>query len=70
MIIRFFVLLVGFGLAVIGGISMIAFLNLLTAGYSFVYYLKFIGMRVELHLFIIGLVMIIISIYGPSSRRN
>ncbi|MFN7253150.1 MAG: hypothetical protein ACK4M9_20605 [Anaerobacillus sp.] len=69
MIFRFFLLLIGFGLAVTGGISIIAYLNYVTAGYTFIYYLKFIGLRVEFHLFLIGIIMIIVSIYTPFSKR-
>jgi hypothetical protein len=69
MIFRFFLLLIGFGLAVSGGISIIAYLNYVTAGYTFIYYLKFIGLRVEFHLFLIGIIMIISSIYTPFSKR-
>lgn len=70
MIFRFFLLFVGFGLSVIGGISIIAYLNLVTAGYSFIDYLKFIVIRVEFHLFIIGFIMIAVSIYIPISRKE
>lgn len=69
MIFRFFLLLVGFGLAVMGGISIIAYLNLVTAGYSFIYYLRFIIARVEFHLFIIGFIMIFLSTYLPLSKK-
>ncbi len=69
MIFRFFILLIGFGLAVSGGVSMIAYLNLITAGYSFVYYLQFIALRIEFHLFLVGFIMILLSIYTPSSKR-
>lgn len=69
MIFRFFILLIGFGLAVSGGVSIIAYLNYVTAGYTFVYYLKFIAVRVEFHLFLIGLIMIVVSIYTPNSKR-
>lgn len=69
MIFRFFTLLIGFGLAVSGGVSIIAYLNYITAGYTFVYYLKFIALRVEFHLFLVGFLMIVISIYTPFSRR-
>lgn len=68
MIFRFFILLVGFGLASIGGVSIIAYLNLITAGYTFIYYLQFIVLRVEFHLFLIGFIMILISIYFPSKK--
>ncbi|RXI98251.1 hypothetical protein DS745_18115 [Anaerobacillus alkaliphilus] len=69
MIFRLFLLLVGFGFAVSGGISMIAYLNYVTAGYTFLYYLKFISYRVEFHLFLIGFILIVISIYIPASKR-
>lgn len=69
MIFRFFILLIGFGLAVAGGVSLIAYLNLITAGYSFIYYLKFIGLRIEFHLLLVGILMIFLSIYSPFTRK-
>ncbi|MFS0865586.1 hypothetical protein [Fredinandcohnia sp. 179-A 10B2 NHS] len=67
---RAFVFLIGFGLAVSGGISTIAYLNLLTTGYSFIEYLTFISGRVECYLFIVGMAMSWISIYYPNNHSN
>ncbi|WP_306453935.1 hypothetical protein [Bacillus sp. FJAT-45350] len=67
---RFFILLIGFGLAVAGGVSILAYLNLLAAGYDFKTYFKFIIYRVELYLFIIGALLITASIYLPNNRKK
>ncbi|MFS0824160.1 hypothetical protein ABC371_21250 [Bacillus sp. 1P02SD] len=64
--VRAFFFLVGFGLAVCGGISTIAYLNLTTTGLSFLEYLQYISQRIECYLVVVGLVMIWISIYFPA----
>lgn len=69
MIFRFFLLLIGFGLTVMGGISIIAYLNLITAGYTIIYYFQFIIQRIEFHLFIIGFIFIFLSLYIPAGKR-
>ncbi|WP_408010701.1 hypothetical protein ACJROX_10455 [Pseudalkalibacillus sp. A8] len=71
MIFRLFLLLLGFSFAVSGGVSLIAFLNLITTGHGFVNYFYFILTRVESILFILGLVLVWGSIYLPSlNNRN
>ncbi|WLD95368.1 hypothetical protein MOJ78_08490 [Alkalihalobacillus sp. AL-G] len=67
---RMFILLIGFSLSVAGGVSLIAFLNLISAGHGFVKYLLFISTRSEFYIFLIGLAFIWGSIYIPSFRRN
>ncbi|MCD8502594.1 MAG: hypothetical protein LRY71_14185 [Bacillaceae bacterium] len=57
MIFRFCLLLIGFGLAVVGGISLLAYLNLFAAGYNLLYYLKFILHTLEFYFFLIGLLI-------------
>lgn len=69
MIMRIFLLLTGFGLAVLGGISTIAYLNLLTTGYTALDYLHFIKGRVECYLFLIGMLIICLSIYYPGKEE-
>ncbi|OCA84544.1 hypothetical protein A8F94_16235 [Bacillus sp. FJAT-27225] len=59
-------LLIGFGIAVSGGISVIAYLNLLAAGYTYEEYLSFIMYRPECYLLPIGISIITISIFWPS----
>lgn len=70
MLFRFFFLLVGFGLAVAGGVSIMAYLNLLTAGHDFSGYIKFILHRVEFYLILIGLVLVVSSLVTPNSKKR
>ncbi|GAE31243.1 hypothetical protein [Halalkalibacter hemicellulosilyticus] len=68
--IRLFFLILGFVFAVIGGISLVAYLNLLTTGYEFSMYVSFIIRRVELYVFLIGLILILLSITYEISWRK
>lgn len=54
--------LVGFGLAVAGGVTIIAYMNFLPAGISWTEYFLFISTRLECYLLPIGLFFIFISI--------
>lgn len=58
---KLFFFFIGFILSVFGFTYIIAYLNLLTFGYSFIEYLKFIVTRYECILSIVGVVMIFIS---------
>jgi hypothetical protein len=60
-----FFLFVGFGIAVAGGVSIIAFLNLMTTGQGFHQYIDFISQRVETYLFVGGIALMWLSIYFP-----
>ena len=60
--IRILFFLVGFGFTIIGSIYLISYLNLLTIGYNFFFFFKFITRRLECYYFIIGMVIILISI--------
>lgn len=55
--------LIGFGLAVSGGVSLIAYLNLLPTGISWLEYLLFIRGRIECYFLPIGLLLMLITIY-------
>jgi len=65
MIYRIILLTIGFGIAVSGGISTIAYLNMITVGHEFHQYLSFISKRIECYLLPIGIGIIWISIYWP-----
>ena len=58
---KLFFFFIGFILSVFGFTYIIAYLNLLTFGYSFIEYLKFIVTRYECILSIVGVIMIFIS---------
>ncbi len=70
MIIRLFLFLLGFGLAVAGGVTVIAYLNVMAMGLSFLDYLLYISNRMECYLLIVGIILITISIYIPLNRKN
>ncbi len=59
---RIFFFLMGFGLMVIGFTYIITYMNLMSMGYSFIEYLKFICSRIECLFSIIGLLMVSIII--------
>lgn len=59
---KIFIFLLGFGLTVIGCIYIISYLNILTLGYNFWYYVKFIFRRIECLYAFIGLFIIFYSI--------
>jgi hypothetical protein len=69
---RAFLFLVGFGLAVSGGITTIAYLNLTTTGFTFIEFLLFISKKIECYLIVVGLAMVWISIFFPfkSSKKD
>ena len=60
---RLFLFLFGFGLTIIGIIYIILYLNLLTIGYNFSFYVNFIIKRIECWYSFIGLIVMFISIY-------
>ncbi len=68
MIFRFFLLMVGFGLAVISGVTLIAYLNLITTGHGVHTYLKFILRQPDPYIFLMGLILITCSLCLPSKR--
>ncbi|EKN63381.1 hypothetical protein P9E76_16625 [Schinkia azotoformans] len=70
MIFRLFLFLLGFGLAVVGGVTVIAYLNVMAMGLSFLEYLLYISTRMECYLLMIGIMLITISIYIPLNEKN
>ncbi|HEY4553011.1 MAG TPA: hypothetical protein VIG80_07435 [Bacillaceae bacterium] len=69
MLIRGVLFLIGFGLAVTGGVSLIAYLNLIAAGFSFSDYLSFIITRPECHLLLVGLFMVTGAVYSTPPKE-
>lgn len=66
MLFRALLLLTGFTLAVSGGVSSIAYLNLLATGHDFIDYLLYITKRIECYLLAVGILIIWFSIYFPN----
>jgi hypothetical protein len=65
MIIRFFTFLIGFGLSVAGGVTLILQLNLIIIGHSLFEYFAYISKTTELYLFVSGVIIVWISVYWP-----
>ena len=63
---RLFILLIGFGLTVIGFVYIISYLNLLTLGYNFLEYVKFIISRIECWNAVLGIILMSIVIGGKN----
>ena len=67
--IRGFLFLIGFGISVAGGISMIAYLNLFATGMSIMEFVKFLVSRPESYLLPIGILLVAGSIYLLRTRE-
>lgn len=58
-----FIFLVGFGLAVTGGVTIIAYMNFLPAGLSWADYFIFISGRIECYFLLVGLAIMAFVLY-------
>ena len=68
--IRVFFFLVGFALLVIGLTFSILYLNLLTIGYNFSFYVNFITRRIECYYTIIGFIIILLTILIKGEKKH
>ena len=68
--IRIFFFLVGFALMVLGLAFDILYLNLLTLGYKFSFYVHFITRRIECYYTIIGFIIILLTIITKGERKT
>ena len=70
MFVRVFFFVFGFILSVIGFVYDISYLNLLTFGYNFSFYVKFIFSRVECLLFLFGIFIMLFSVFLKGDRNE
>ena len=61
---RIFFFLVGFALMVLGLSFIILYLNLLTLGYNYSFYVYFISRRIECYYPLIGFIIVLLTIKG------
>lgn len=66
---RLFFFLIGFGLTIIGFVYIIMYLNLITIGYNFLEYVNFICSSVECYFVIIGLIILVLSIFIKGEKE-
>ena len=68
--IRIFFFLIGFALMVLGFSFLILYLNLLTFGYNFSFYVNFIIKRIECYYAPIGLIIVLSTILIKGDKKN
>ena len=66
---RIFFFLLGFGLMTIGFVYIILYLNILSIGYNFSYYVNFISRRIECYFVVIGFIILNLSIYIKGDKN-
>jgi hypothetical protein len=67
---RIFFFLTGFALMVIGNTFIILYLNLLTLGYNFSFYVNFIIRRIECYYSVIGLIIVLLTIFTKGDKKT
>ena len=70
MLIRIFIFLIGFGLTIIGSMYIISYLNLITIGYNFLEYVNFISRQLECLYFILGIILMLSTIFITGGEKN
>ncbi len=70
MIARIIFFLIGFGFSIIGFVFIISYLNLITIGYTFKEYVKFISSNIECLIGPIGLLISALAIFIPGGKKN
>lgn len=68
MIFRFFILLIGFGLAVAGGVTLILYMNMIPIGRSYGDFVRFAVGRIEFYMLVTGFVLIWTSLWFPFNK--
>lgn len=70
MVVKVFFFLLGFGLTIIGFMYIIIYLNLMSIGYNFLEYVKFISSRLECLNAIIGIIIMTLTIILSGGKKN
>lgn len=68
--VRIFLFLIGFGISIIGFAYIISYLNLFTIGYNSLEYVNFIIRRPECLNAVVGIILILISIYTGGDKNE
>lgn len=67
---RIFFFLIGFALTVIGLSFCILYLNLLTIGYNFNFYVNFITSRIECYYAVIGFTIVVSTLMIKGDKKH
>ena len=68
--IRFFIFLIGFGFSIIGFVYIISYLNLLSLGYNFTEYVKFIISKPICIIGPLGIIIIFCTIFVGDDNND
>ena len=70
MLVRYFFFLRGFGLTIVGCMYIIIYLNLLSIGYNFWQYVKFISSRLECLNAVLGIIIMVLAIIMSGGKKD
>lgn len=70
MLVRYFFFLLGFGLTIVGCMYIIIYLNLLSIGYNFWQYVKFISSRLECLNAVLGIIIMVLAIIMSGGKKD
>ena len=70
MVVKVFFFLLGFGLTIVGFMYIIIYLNLMSIGYNFLEYVKFISSRLECLNAVIGIIIMTLTIILSGGKKN
>ena len=67
---RIFFFLIGFAFLTIGNTYIILYLNLISLGYNFIYYIHFITRRTECYYAVLGICIIVLTLTIKGGKKN
>ena len=67
---RILFFIIGLFLMTIGNVFILLYLNLLTLGYNFIFYVNFIIRRIECYYSLIDLIIIILTIFTKGAKKH
>ena len=70
MVVKVFFFLLGFGLTIVGFMYIIIYLNLMSIGYNFLEYVKFISSRLECLNAVIGIIIMTLTIILSGGKKE
>ena len=67
---RILFFIIGLFLMTIGNVFILLYLNLLTLGYNFIFYVNFITRRFECYYLLIGFIIVLLTIFIKGDKKH
>ncbi len=67
---RILFFIIGLFFMTIGNVFILLYLNLLTLGYNFIFYVNFITRRFECYYLLIGLIIVLLTIFIKGDKKH